>query len=450
MKKFAFTIPLIAAGLLTPLHLPAADSLDQLVKEVRQESAQEKRAFKERVERFRNARDQQQQLLEDAREKLAKLQQRNDNLRSEYEDNTGKIDKQQNQLKERMGYLDELHGIIRQTAGDIQASLENSMVSAQKPGRAAFAEELATSQELPSIEQIRELWQLTLEEISAAGEVTRFTAPVINQQGRENEREVIRVGNFVTLSDGHYLRYLESSGKLTEPQRQPSSRYLWAVEDLENADSGIHPLAIDPTRGNLLALLVQEPDLINRIKQGGIVGYIIIGLGIIGLLVAIERFFVLSRLYGRVRKQLHDKTPGRNPLGRIMEVYYDNKHVDTETLGHKLDEAILREVNPLQRGLGTIAILAAVTPLLGLLGTVTGIIETFQSITLFGTGDPKLMSAGISEALVTTVLGLLAAIPLLLIHSFLSSKSNAVIQVLDQQSAAYIAMLAENEQQPGQ
>ena len=442
MKRLSQILPLIAA-VLTPLPAIAAQSLDDLVEQVRQQSAQEKQAFQERVQRFKETRDQQQQLLADARARLEKLEQSNDDLRSQYETNAGKIDEQKEQLKQRMGYLDELHGIIRQLASDIQASLENSMVSAQEPGRAAFAEELATSQELPSIDEIRKLWQLTLDEISASGKVTQFTASVVNQQGQTNEVEVTRVGNFVALADGRYLHYVEGSGKLTEPQRQPSGRYLRLVEQLENADSGMQPLAIDPTRGNLLALLVREPDFVNRIKQGGIVGYIIIGLGIIGLLVAIERFIVLSRQYAKVRKQLKDKTAGQNPLGRIMQVYYDNKHVDTETLGHKLDEAILREVHPLHWGLSSIAILAAVTPLLGLLGTVTGIIETFQSITLFGTGDPKLMSAGISEALVTTVLGLTAAIPLLLIHSFLSSKSNAVIQILDQQSAAYVAMLAE-------
>lgn len=448
MKKIV-SILMATTACWLPVSVSSADNLEQLIEQVRKESDQEKQEFRERVERFKNERDRQQQLLQEARAELEKHQERSDALRNRYQENANTIKDQESQLKQRMGYLDELHGVIRQLASDIQASLENSMVSAQEPGRAGFAEELATSQQLPSIDQIRKLWQLTLDEISASGNVTRFTAPVVNQQGQENQREVVRVGNFIVLTDGHYLRYLESSGKLVEPQRQPSGRYLGLLGNLESAATGIHPVAIDPTRGNLLALLVQEPDLIHRIKQGGIVGYIIIGLGLIGLLVAIERFVVLSRIYNTVRKQLRDKTPGENPLGRIMQVYYDNKHVDTDTLGHKLDETILREVNPLQRGLGTIAILAAVTPLLGLLGTVTGIIETFQSITLFGTGDPKLMSAGISEALVTTVLGLLAAIPLLLIHSFLSSKSNAVIQVLDQQSAAYIAVLAESEHKAG-
>ncbi|MCS3902558.1 biopolymer transport protein ExbB [Methylohalomonas lacus] len=444
MKKQTLTLLLGLCGWLATA--PAqAQSLDQLVEQVRQESATEKREFNQRLEEFRNARDEQQQMLEQARAELAALEGESESLREEFESNAENIKAQEAQLKERMGYLDELHGVIRQIAGDIQASLENSLVSAQIPDRAEFVEQLATSEELPSLDEIRRLWQMTLDEIAAAGAVTQFNAPVINLQGEKQQRQVTRIGTFVALADGKYLRYLEDGGKLVEPQRQPSNRYLAQARALESAEDGMHPVAIDPTRGSLLALLVQSPDLTTRIQQGGIVAYVILALALIGLLVAIERFFVLSSAYRKVRRQLRDKSPGNNPLGRIMQVYFDNKHVDTDTLGHKLDESILREINPLQRGLGTIAILAAVTPLLGLLGTVTGIIETFQSITLFGTGDPKLMSAGISEALVTTALGLLAAIPLLLIHSFLSSKSNAIIQILDQQSAAYVAVLAEGE-----
>jgi biopolymer transport protein ExbB len=147
--------------------------------------------------------------------------------------------------------------------------------------------------------------------------------------------------------------------------------------------------------------------------------------------------------YRKVQKQLKSKRPADNPLGRIMKVYEDNPDVGTETLELKLDEAILKEMPKIQRGLSALALLAAIAPLLGLLGTVTGIIETFQSITLHGTGDPRVMSGGISQALVTTVMGLLVAIPLLLFHSFLSNKSNTLIHILDEKSAAFIALLAE-------
>jgi biopolymer transport protein ExbB len=194
----------------------------------------------------------------------------------------------------------------------------------------------------------------------------------------------------------------------------------------------------------MLALLVQVPDLITRIKQGGIVGMIIIFLALAGVIIALERFYVLSVIDRKVVSQMKDKQPGENPLGRIMKIFMDNPDIDSDTLGLKLDEAILKELPPLRRGLGTLALLAAIAPLLGLLGTVTGIIDTFQAITLFGTGDPRVMSGGISQALVTTVMGLVAAIPLLLLHSFLSTKSNRLIHILDENSAAFVAQLAES------
>ncbi|MEX0614652.1 MAG: MotA/TolQ/ExbB proton channel family protein, partial [Methylophaga sp.] len=192
------------------------------------------------------------------------------------------------------------------------------------------------------------------------------------------------------------------------------------------------------------ALLVQTPDLKERIQQGGWIGYIIIALGIIGLLIALMRFGILFKAERGVRKQQKQTTPDhKNPLGRILSVYDDKHADDVETLQLKLDEAILRETPAIERGLVTLAILAAVAPMLGLLGTVSGMIETFQSITLFGTGDPKLMSGGISQALVTTELGLAVAIPILLIHSALSSKSNRLIQILDEESASIVARNAE-------
>ncbi len=173
------------------------------------------------------------------------------------------------------------------------------------------------------------------------------------------------------------------------------------------------------------------------------VGYVIIAIALIGLLIVIERFIALSLTESKVNRQLKSKQPGNNPLGRIMQVYECNPDVDTETLELKLDEAILKELPALQRWLGLLALLAAIAPLLGLLGTVTGIIGTFQSITLYGTADPKLMSGGISQALVTTVMGLVVAIPILLCHGFLASRSDNLINVLDEKSKAFVALLAE-------
>jgi biopolymer transport protein ExbB len=234
---------------------------------------------------------------------------------------------------------------------------------------------------------------------------------------------------------------------LVELARQPVERLRDLMEEFETSEAGaLKTAVVDPTRGAIMALLVQTPNLQERIKQGGWIGYIILILGAIGLLIALIRFVTLMRMERGVSKQQKTQELNmKNPLGRILSVYSDKIAQDVETLSLKLDEAILRETPSIERGLITLAILAAVAPMLGLLGTVSGMIETFQSITLFGTGDPKLMSGGISQALVTTELGLAVAIPILLIHSALSSKSNRLIQILDEESAAIVARNAETK-----
>ena len=204
------------------------------------------------------------------------------------------------------------------------------------------------------------------------------------------------------------------------------------------------PFALDPTGGSILGLLVQAPDMQERIEQGGAIGYVILGLGLIGLLIAIQRFISLFLTGAKVNRQLKsDQASSDNPLGRVMLVQEQNPTADTETLELKLSESILREVPKLSSKLTLIKIISVVAPLIGLLGTVTGMINTFQAITLFGTGDPKLMAGGISQALVTTVLGLVVAIPMVFIFALLNSRSRNIINVLQLQSAGIIAERAE-------
>jgi biopolymer transport protein ExbB len=277
--------------------------------------------------------------------------------------------------------------------------------------------------------------------------VEKFTTPVITTTGDVEDKQVIRIGVFTAFTDGLFLRYLPETGNLVELARQPVDRFRKLVAEFEDAQPGeLQPTVIDPPRGAIMALLVQTPTLKERIEQGGWIGYIILVLGAIGLIIALIQFLSLTKDgHGIAKQQKQKEVSQKNPLGRILSVYNDRLAHDVETLSLKLDEAILREMPKLERGLITLAILAAVAPMLGLLGTVSGMIETFQSITLFGTGDPKLMSGGISQALVTTELGLAVAIPLLLIHSGLSSKSNRLVQILDEESAAIVARNAEKQ-----
>ncbi|MDP6673494.1 MAG: MotA/TolQ/ExbB proton channel family protein, partial [Gammaproteobacteria bacterium] len=186
-----------------------------------------------------------------------------------------------------------------------------------------------------------------------------------------------------------------------------------------------------------------------RVQQGGLVGYLIIALGCIGLLIAFERMFVLGLASRKVTAQLNSDSPSQdNALGRVLSVAEGNRSADTETLELKLSEAIFKEIPALNRALLFLKIISVVAPLMGLLGTVTGMINTFQAITLYGTGDPKLMAGGISQALVTTVLGLTVAIPMVLLHTLVSGRSRRIVQVLQEQSAGIIATHAE-KRSPG-
>ncbi|MBL1142385.1 MAG: MotA/TolQ/ExbB proton channel family protein [Proteobacteria bacterium] len=418
-------------------------SLQELLDQVKQERAQEKQELVKREQKFKNARDKQEQLLNAALKKLDEDERRSEALRKSYASYETTISRQNALLKEKMGTLGELDGIVKQIAGDLDSIIDSSLVSAQKPDRDKILDVLSSRKELPSLEELEELWVLAMDEMVESAKVVKFKGKIVTAAGNEIEQDVTRIGVFNAISKGHFLRNLPETGKLIEPGRQPSQRFQNMARELEKANSGIHAFPIDPTSGAMLALLVQEPTLKERIIQGGFIGYVIIFIGLVGVLIALERLIVLVVTGRKVQKQLKSKKPKDNPLGRIMQVYEQNPDVGTETLELKLDEAILKEMPRIQRGLSALALLAAVSPLLGLLGTVTGIIETFQSITLHGTGDPRVMSGGISQALVTTVMGLLVAIPLLLFHSFLSSKSNALIQILDEKSTAFVALLAE-------
>ena len=428
---------------LTPVAADEPMDLQSLLEQVKKDRSQEKEALAKRELKFKSAHNKQKGLLDNALKKLEKEEARSTSLRGSYDSYELEIARKNLVLKEKMGALGELDGIVKQIAGDLDVIIDSSLVSAQKPDRDEILDVLSNRKELPSLEELEELWILAMDEMVESGKIVTFPGKIVTAAGNEIEQDVTRIGVFNAVSAGRFLRNLPETGKLIEPGRQPGQRFLDMAQNIETASSGIHAFPIDPTRGAMLALLVQVPDLKNRIEQGGLVGYVIIFIGLIGVLISLERLILLVATGRNVKKQLKSKKPGDNPLGRIMQVYVKNPDVDTETLGLKLDEAILKEMPKIQRGLGALALLAAVSPLLGLLGTVTGIIETFQSITLYGTGDPRVMSGGISQALVTTVMGLLVAIPLLLSHSFLSSKSNALIQILDEKSTAFVALLAE-------
>ena len=421
-------------------------SLRELLERVRGGWRAERREDKQREARFRSQRDDQERLLQETLATLAAEESRSEQLESDFETNEIELAQLEETLAERLGVLGELFGVVRQVAGDTRSNIETSLVSSQLKGRVPFLESLGKSKRLPSIESLEKLWYTLAEEMTELGQVVRFPTTVVNADGNETQQEVVRVGGFNAVSDGRYLAWQPETGKLTELARQPAGSYLASVESFQEETSGMPGFAIDPSRGSILAMLVQTPSVQERIAQGGIVGAVILCLGVLGGGLAIVRWLVVFLAGRKVAAQKGSSVPNAdNPLGRVLAAYEENRDVDVETLELKLDEVILRESSKLERFLWALKVVGVVAPLLGLLGTVTGMIRTFQLITLFGTGDPKMMASGISEALVTTMLGLCVAIPMVLLHAVVASSSRSIVEVLNEQAAGLIARRAERD-----
>lgn len=425
--------------IVTPLALAEHLGLDQLLREVKKTQGIEARINKSRESQFLADKNKQQHLLQTALDTLDKQERLSQQLKTHLDSNEEELTLLETELKSRSGVLGELFGIAKQAAGDLKADLSQSLVSAQFPGRADKLDSIANNKALPTINQLETLWYTLQHEMTESGKVVHFTTQ-IQAAGNLQDAKVIRIGAFNALADGKYLEFLPDTSRLNLLAKQPESKYLSMASDLSEATAGPVTMGIDPTRGVILGMLIQAPNPLERINQGGIIGYIILMMGAAGFIYAIFRWLTLTLIGKKMTAQLgSSETSSDNPLGRIFIAAEQKESVDTENLELVLDEAITREIPILEKGLSMIKLLAAVAPLLGLLGTVTGMIATFQSISLFGTGDPKLMANGISQALVTTMLGLCVAIPLLFLHSIVASRSRTLVQILDEQTAGLIS-----------
>ncbi len=400
----------------------------------------------QREQKFLAARDQQKFLLEQAVARLDQEEKRSVRLQKQFEENEKTLEDIQETLRIRIGNFGELFGVVRQVAGETIAIVKNSIVSLQFPNREKNLTGLAEARGIPSIEQMHDLRVELLREMSQSGQVQRFQKQVVLPGGSIVDAEIVRVGVFNAITENFFLQFVPDTQSLQVLARQPARRYQSMAKDLFALDAGYTTMAVDPSRGQILSLLIQAPGLAERINQGGLVGYVIIFIGLLGLALSLWRLLILRQDGQAINQQLTtDIVSQDNALGRILSVHNEHDAMDTELLELKIDEAILKEVPKLEKYHSIIKVFAAVAPLLGLLGTVVGMIVTFQALTLFGTGDPKLMAGGISQALVTTMLGLIVAIPLVFLHSVLTSWSGTLIEVLEEQSAGLIARHAERQ-----
>ena len=429
----------------TPQEI-AAENLDQLLDLVKQGQARASAENKAREDRFARDKANQAAALKRAEDERTREERRSTRLEKQFEENELLIAAKQEQLRERLGTLSELFGHLTAASGDLASNIEVSLVSSEYPGRETFLKgliaKMSGSDQLPSIEEIERVWFELLREVREQGEVSRFSAQVATPSGELSQRDVVRVGAFnIVDTNGNYLSF--NIDKLSELPRQPGGGFNAQAQDLAGSQSGLTQFGIDPTGptgGSFLAAIIDSPTIAERWHQGGYVGYAITAVGAFAFLLAIYRLVVLTAVGGKVSSQLKSSSAkDDNPLGRVLKVHEANPNMDTETLELKMAEAVLSETPKLEQGLTLLKIIAAVAPLMGLLGTVTGMIITFQAITIFGAGDPKAMAGGISSALVTTVLGLLVAIPTVLLHTVVNGRSQRIIHVLNEQATGIVA-----------
>lgn len=428
-------------------------TLEGLLDAVRSGRLAENKANEKRLAEFRRERGRRQQMLNDIIAEEKRQEAISKEREARFEENEARIGELEERLKERMGSLKELFGVLQQVSSDAQAQFHVSLTQLEFPDRnqflLGFAARMGKANRLPELSEIEKLWFELQREMVESGRIVTRDLPVVSAVGQEDVRAVTRVGLFNVVADGKYLQYVPETGRLLEFARQPDARFLQGPRAMASGETGYFPFAIDPVRGQLLTILTQAPNLAERIDQGGVIGYLIIAIGIAGVLLALSRFLILWRESRRIRRQLADLDNPKddNSLGRILQSYHEDQSLDIEALELKMGEAVLREVPRINRHLPLLKIIAAVAPLMGLLGTVTGMIITFQAITLFGAGDPRLMAGGISQALITTVLGLSVAIPTLLLHNLVQGRAQALTDILQHEAIAVVADRAEREQQ---
>jgi len=451
MKRITIIVAtgLLSFGLANAQQDTTSSSMTELLERIQQGQARDSREARQRESEFSRRKNEQQSLLNQARAERARQERNSARLENLFQDNQTKIVAARVALDERLGALKELFGVLQTVSGDTQARFKGSLTDIQYPDRGDFLVQLgnkmASKNELASIEDMERLWYELQREVTESGRVVRFSHEITTAAGEIMTVPVVRVGVFNIVFEDGYLKYDSTTTNVSELQRQPEqSRYTNSTEDMLDATSGPVTFGLDVTRGGILELLVESPTVGERINQGGIVGYCIIVLGFIGLLIGIWRWFGLTSDSRKVTAQLKkDSASTDNPLGRVLAAYESNRNADTETIELKLSEAALKEMPGLTKGLLFIKVISAVAPLMGLLGTVTGMIKTFQVITLYGAGDPKMMAGGISQALMTTVLGLVVAIPMVLIHTVVSGQSRKIINIIQSQSAGMVASHSE-------
>ncbi|MDB0063298.1 MotA/TolQ/ExbB proton channel family protein [Gammaproteobacteria bacterium] len=427
-----------------PIVEPVITDLDLLVESVKTTASIRAKEDRARLNKFLSDKNKQQSLLDNMKYKLTLEERRSERLTKEYEDNDAELSDLEEQLTLKLGSFGELFGIVRQTAGESKGQFMLSLTNIEFPDRIEFLGDLAErkSLDLPTTEELERLWYEILNELNQSGKVKSYNADILTKSGELVNQDVMRIGVFNSVSNGDYLNLVAEQNLLEYLAKQPERSIRRSVKKLQNSDD-YREVFIDPTRGSLLTKLIDRDTWLERINAGGFVGYVIIIILILGLTMGVLRFKFLDEESKSINKELETNNFSEDSiLGKLNSIYSKYSGNNPEDLESQLEDILAKATPPLEKNLSVIKLLAAVAPLLGLLGTVIGMIETFQAITLFGTGDPKLMAGGISQALVTTMLGLIAAVPLLFVHNILDSRSRAISQIYEEQAIGLLALVS--------
>ncbi|ELY5263431.1 MotA/TolQ/ExbB proton channel family protein [Vibrio cholerae] len=422
-----------------------ANASNSLVQQATQEKTQQQQHNQQREAGFVQTAQELQAAKAELLAERNRLQKEADQLSSQFSDNENTLARLEETLRLETGSLGEMFGVVRQNAKELQSELDQSVTGVELRAHQQSIDDVVAAKTLPSMAQLRGLWQAMSEEIRASGQIQTTEIQWLNGQGETQTVPALRLGSLGLISEQGYVKWDNARQQALSYQQLPSDFPTFShIRTLVDGD--VVTMKVDPSRGVLLEQLALTPTLSQRLQAGGVIGNVILVLLGVGLIIALYRGAILATLRQKIKAQLKNpEQPGNNPLGRILAVYNKEQQRSVEALELRLLEAVVDEQNHLETGLSMLKLLAALAPMLGLLGTVTGMIETFQVITQFGNGDPKVMAGGISMALVTTVEGLIAAIPLLLAHNILSAQAEAIRNILEKQGIGLVAQQAERD-----
>lgn len=324
----------------------------------------------------------------------------------------------QERVRERRAKLEKERASVEAVLASIERH-EGLLTEAVMKTQIGGARPSWTISKTDGVARLRRHWVRALGAVAgSAGVRTVEDAVIYDAAGAPSRGTVTLYGPFAAKAgDGAWLRYL------------PSERAWRRLADDPGIPVGV--VALDPSFGRLLAGYAERHSAWAWMKPAGVIGIFIGLVAAAALLLGFLRWTALALEERRVRRQLEDMENPRedNSLGRMLAAA---KESTDELLEAKLDAAIVAERPGFERGVATLAVLAGIPTLLGLLGTVSGMIETFTVMSEHGSAEPGLLAGGIAEALVTTELGLVSAIPILLLHCAVKTKRDALFSHLEE------------------